>query len=157
MKISLMALVAAFCLVVGLPLAAMAGPTPGSGLDADNQGSTPDGVEDAFDNCIDDGPPAPVGDNTTIYEANPNQRDCDHDGCGNRCDADYNQDGAHTPLDFAIFANGYFGTECNLDFDGDGVVGPLDFAFFADNYFGRPGPSGFPASQRTGGCTGPNP
>ena len=48
MKIRLMALVAGFCLVVGLPLAATAGPTPG-GTDTDG-----DDVPDGFDNCRDD-------------------------------------------------------------------------------------------------------
>ena len=72
MKISLMAVVAGFCLVVGLPLAATAGPTPGGPSAADG-----DGIEDFFDNCY--------------LDSNADQKDVDHDGCGDVCDSDCEQ------------------------------------------------------------------
>ncbi len=49
-----------------------------------------DGVDDPFDNC-------PV-------HANPDQLDGDGDGYGNRCDADFNQDGVVGLPDFAALA-----------------------------------------------------
>ena len=67
MKTGLLALTFGFFLVVGLPLLATAGPTPGG---ADSDGDT---VEDAFDNC------------TSV--ANAGQEDADHDGCGDVCGA----------------------------------------------------------------------
>jgi len=72
-RLRLIALAFGFCLAVGLPLAAMAGPTPG-GTDTDG-----DGVEDAFDNCT--------------LRKNPTQVDTDHDGCGQFCDFDWNNSG----------------------------------------------------------------
>ena len=46
-------------------------------------------MPDAVDNCV----TAP----------NPGQEDSDNDLCGNHCDADYNQDGAVSILDFGVF------------------------------------------------------
>lgn len=110
MKISLMAVVAGFCLVVGLPLAAMAGPTPGGPSAADG-----DGIENFFDNCY--------------LDANADQKDYDHDGCGDVCDSDSNN---------------------------DGVVNATDLGVFKGNYLQSTGPSGFPSAQKGPGCPGPN-
>ncbi|MBW2542509.1 MAG: thrombospondin type 3 repeat-containing protein [Deltaproteobacteria bacterium] len=60
-----------------------------------------DGVADQVDNCSE--------------RPNPNQDDTDGDGCGNLCDADY---------------------------DNDGTVGFGDFGFFVANFGSSPGPSG---------------
>jgi hypothetical protein len=128
MKISLMALVAGFCLVVGLPLAATAGPTPG-GPDTDA-----DTIEDAFDNCVTD--------------ANPAQKDLDHDGCGDTCDCDFDNNGVCNAVDFAAFASTYLRpqfvgdplynplADCNCD----GVISAIDFACFAGGYLTVPCP-----------------
>jgi len=150
MKISLMALVAGFCLVVGLPLAATAGPTPGS---PDGDG---DGVEDFFDNCY------------LAPDTNADQKDTDHDGCGNVCDFDTNNDGAVTPTDFTAFKASYLkgdngplpddvGYDPDFDSDCNGVISPTDFTAFKANYLLPTGPSGFPAGNRMPGCLGPNP
>jgi len=147
MKISLMALVAGFCLVVGLPLAATAGPTPG-GSNNDS-----DSVENTFDNCY--------------LIANPDQKDFDHDGCGNLCDSDANNDGFVDGSDFTLFKNSYLkGTgqvnyNANFDVTCEGFIDGSDFSVFKNNYLKFPGPSGFPSAQRllTGSqgpaCPGP--
>jgi hypothetical protein len=144
MKISLMAVVAGFCLVVGLPLAAMAGPTPGGPSAADG-----DGIEDFFDNCY--------------LDSNADQKDFDHDGCGDLCDSDSNNDGVSNAVDFTVFkgtygkATGAPGYNANYDSNCDGVVNAVDFTVFKGNYGSVTGPSGFPAAQRnTTGCPGPN-
>jgi len=139
MKISLMALLAGFCLVVGMPLAAMAGPAPGG---PDSETPTPDGVEDAFDNC------------TAAY--NPDQKDTDHDGCGNMCDADYDQTGTTSITDFGTFKAGFpFGVgnpayNPNTDHDCSGTTSITDFGTFKAEFVapGTPGPSGISNASR---------
>jgi hypothetical protein len=142
MKISLMALVAGFCLVVGLPLVATAGPTPG-GANGDA-----DSVENFFDNCY--------------LDTNPDQKDYDHDGCGNVCDSDSNNDGNVNSSDFTAFKATYLKGEgspgYNPNYDGncDGNINSTDFTIFKGNYLSATGPSGFPAAQRTlPACPGP--
>lgn len=128
MKISLMALIAGFCLVVGFPLAATAGPTPGG------PNSDADSVENAFDNCVS----AP----------NPEQKDFDHDGCGDVCDCDYNNDTVCNLSDFGIMAS-CFGhptapgdplynpaVDCNCD----GVCNLTDFVCFSNGFLTTPCP-----------------
>lgn len=143
MKIRLFAVVAGFCLVVGLPLAATAGPTPGGPSAADG-----DGIEDFFDNCYLDG--------------NADQKDIDHDGCGNICDSDANNDGVVNSADFTAFKASYLKGEgdpgYNAAFDAtcEGVVNSADFTVFKGNYLQVTGPSGFPAAQKLSSCNGPN-
>jgi hypothetical protein len=144
MKISSMALVAGFCLAVGLPLAATAGPTPGGG------NSDADTIENFFDNCQ--------------LDTNPNQKDFDHDGCGDLCDSDGNQDGNVNSSDFTAFKATYLkgegqpGYNGNYDADCNGSVNSSDFTVFKGNYLQPTGPSGWPAAQRTlPACPGPNP
>jgi hypothetical protein len=123
-----------FLLVVGLPLAASAGPN----LDAtDTDG---DGVNDAFDNCVD--------------IANSGQADADHNGCGDACQipCDANNDGIMGGPDFAcVIAN--FGTDfgehgppvgSTCDCNGDGIVGGPDFAAIIANFGKKSGISGIP-------------
>ena len=132
------ALIAGFCLVVGLPLAATAGPTPG-GANSDG-----DSVENAFDNCS--------------SLSNAAQKDFDHDGCGDLCDADFDQDGGCGLLDFGIVKSsfgksaGQPGYDARADMDCDGAVGLLDFGFLKAEFGTPPGPSGLAGSLKSGGC-----
>jgi len=137
MKVSLMALVAGFCLVVGFPLAAMAGPTPG-GTDTDA-----DGVENAFDNCS--------------SSLNAAQKDVDHDGCGDVCDGDLapvQGDGITGVPDFNAFRNAFGSTTGSpaynpeADMNCDGTVGIPDFNLFRNEFGTAPGPSGISNSGR---------
>jgi hypothetical protein len=136
MKVSLMALVAGFCLVVGLPLAAMAGPTPG-GANSDG-----DAIENAFDNC------------TGV--SNPNQKDFDHDGCGDVCDGDLTatQDGSSGAADFTAFKAAFGSSEGSpaynprADMDCNGAVGAGDFTLFKGEFTTTSGPSGITNAGR---------
>jgi hypothetical protein len=134
MKVRMMALLAGFCLVVGLPLAAMAGPTPG-GADTDG-----DGVENAFDNCS--------------SLSNPAQKDADHDACGDVCDGDFDQNGTSGLPDFGIF-KAAFGSSTGspaykavADMDCNGTIGLPDFGLFKNEFGGTAGPSGITNAGR---------
>jgi len=85
-----------------------------------------DGITDDADNCL--------------MLQNPAQIDFDGDGCGNRCDADYDQTGFVGGVDFTIFAGAWLTINPLVDCDGDGFVGPIDFACFASQCGGPPGP-----------------
>jgi hypothetical protein len=134
MKVSLIALTFGFFLVVGLPLAASAGPTPG-GADGDG-----DGVEDAFDNCSSD--------------SNSSQADADHDGCGDACDplllCDLNGDGRVGLPDFGILGSdwGCSVPPCPGDCNNDGKTGIPDFGILGPTWGQRKGPSGITNSSR---------
>ena len=134
MKIKLTALVAGFALAVGLPLAAMAGPTPG-GADGDG-----DGVENAFDNCS--------------TKSNSSQKDIDHDGCGDTCDGDFDQNGSAGLTDFGILkvaftkSTGQVGYNAAADMDCNGVVGLTDFGLFKSEFTTTAGPSGISNAGR---------
>jgi hypothetical protein len=134
MKVSLIALTFGFFLVVGLPLAATAGPTPG-GPDTDGDGDT---VEDAFDNCTSVG--------------NAGQEDEDHDGCGDACDpkCDCDGNGGVGPSDFVILGNEWGQTSGALqcDCDGNGGVGPSDFVIMGNEWGMLRGPSGITNPSR---------
>ena len=135
MKVTLTALIAAFFLVVGLPFAALGGPAGGAITDTDG-----DGVEDSFDNC------------TSL--ANAEQKDFDHDGCGDLCDPDIDQDGSVGSTDFLAWKASFEtqeGDACfdfRVDFDCDGSVGSTDFLIWKAKFEGPPGPSGLDCSQR---------
>jgi hypothetical protein len=134
MKVKLTALVAGFALVVGLPLAAMAGPTPG-GADFDT-----DGVEDAFDNCS--------------TKVNASQKDIDHDGCGDTCDADFDQNGSSGLIDFGTLKLAFGATtgqpayNAAADMDCNGGVGVADFGLFKLEFGTTAGPSGITNAGR---------
>jgi len=133
MKVSLIALTFGFFLVVGLPLAATAGPTPG-GPDSDG-----DTVEDAFDNC------------TTVQNAG--QEDADHDGCGDPCDplllCDCDGDGFVGVDDFTQMVIEWGSTSGGMcDCDGDTYVGVDDFTTLVQEWGQRKGPSGITNPSR---------
>lgn len=125
MKVGLFTTILALSLVLWVP-GALAGPLLGDG--------DGDGVDDLLDNCL--------GVN------NPDQTDSDADGCGNACDADYNQDGVAGGPDLSIIRNafglslGQPGYNPSCDFNDDDVVGGPDLSFFRTHFTTVPGPSG---------------
>jgi len=101
-----------------------------------------DGVPDARDNCL--------------HVPNRDQRDTDGDGYGNRCDADFDNDGRVTAgwgpmpygvtpdldaLERAIATHHY---DANLDLDGDRDVDADDGTIASLSLFLPPGPRGTP-------------
>jgi hypothetical protein len=123
-------------LFVGDPLVRLAEPETSPGDDRDG-----DGIADDDDNCLED--------------PNPDQRDSNEDGLGNRCDPDVDGDGRVTtswgviyPMDargdlerIALSArNGPF--DPDHDLDGDGDVDEQDLALAQLWLFRAPGPSG---------------
>jgi len=104
---------------------------------ADETDADGDGFANGVDNCID--------------VANPSQLDVDGDGCGNLCDADFDQNGLAGGSDFntfrLCFSQGVPGsgpaedpTCAESDMDGNGVVGGEDFARFRLQLGSPPGP-----------------
>ena len=87
-----------------------------------------DGVSNLFDNCV--------------GIANPDQRDTDGDGFGNRCDADLDNSGFVNAADLAIFKSRFGTTNANADLDGSGFVNAADLAIFKALFGKAPGPSG---------------
>jgi len=89
-----------------------------------------DGIVDGSDNCL--------------FVANPVQTDSDHDGYGNICDADINNDGA-VGLDDAGLVLDVVNTNSNpaADLNGDGGVGLDDVGLALDRANTLPGPSGY--------------
>jgi len=136
MKIRLLALLAGFCLVVGLPLAAMAGPTPNGTPDSDG-----DGVENAFDNCS--------------AKSNANQGDKDHDACGDLCDGDFDQNGVAGGSDLGVLKKAFGASSgapaynAGADMDCNGTVGGSDLGLFKKVFGTKAGPSGISTSNRS--------
>jgi len=131
MKISVLATAVA-TLLIGFPLASMAGLVP----DTDN-----DGVPDPMDNCV------------AVANAAPIDCDSDIDGYGNICDCDYNNDYICGGPDFGVFGGDFGGPEtagAGTDQNCDGIVGGPDFGLFGGGFGGGPGPSGK-------GCAGSHP
>jgi len=91
--------------------------------------SSGDGVPDFMDNCI--------------GFFNPDQRDTNGNGIGNRCDADLNGDGIVNFADLALFRARFGSTDPDADFNGDGVVNFADLAIFQELFGKPPGPSAF--------------
>ena len=144
MKVRLLAIVFGFGLVVGLPLAAGAGPTSSADDDSDT-------IDNIFDNCIDD--------------VNLEQIDSNHDGCGDVCTpkADINNNGVIETGDFftwrAEFKASCTGEACLADVNNNGVVETGDFftwraEFKASAIYGE---SGLPEEQISGFCQAATP
>ncbi len=134
MRIQPIAFISAFLLILVLPLAAAAGPTPG-GVDTDG-----DGIENAFDNCS--------------SRSNASQKDVDHDGCGDLCDADFDQNGVCGLTDFGIFKSAFGSStgqplyNASADMDCNGVVGLTDFGLLKIEFGTTAGPSGITNAGR---------
>jgi len=89
-------------------------------------------------------------DNCTTVANGPaqqsNQIDTDQDGYGNACDADYNNDGFTTTIDYTFFLTDFLSGARNAqtDHNGDGFTTTLDFPFYLNAFTGAAslGPSG---------------
>jgi hypothetical protein len=86
-----------------------------------------DGVFDGEDNCT--------------RTANPDQRDTDEDGYGNRCDGDLTGDGLVNFEDLGAMKAVFFTNDADADLNGDGMVNFEDLAIMRALFFGTPGPS----------------
>jgi hypothetical protein len=80
-------------------------------------------------------------DNCTLI-ANSGQRDTDHDGFGNRCDPDLNNDGVVEYADLQMLSSLFETNNATADFDADGVVYWPDLQIMFGMFFSAPGPSG---------------
>ena len=87
-------------------------------------------LECVGDSCDDDGDGVVNRNDNCLQVANPSQCDTDHDGYGNLCDADFDNNGRIDALDFSILVrdrragrDGGHGTDMNCD----GVVNDADF------------------------------
>ncbi|MFK8017401.1 MAG: YCF48-related protein [Gammaproteobacteria bacterium] len=94
-------------------------------IEADVDG---DGQLDTQDNCL--------------FIANPDQRDSNGDGFGNRCDGDLNNDGLTNVLDLGLLRSVFFTSDADADINGDGTVNVQDLGLFRTLFFLPPGPSG---------------
>jgi len=143
MKLSSIALVAGFCLVVGLPMAATAGPNSSA------DGTDADGIGQAFDNCLN--------------QNNAGQVDTDHDGCGDFCDFDWNNDGVVKAGEINKALGQFLDPECGpggsppcpgppyhcceCDFNHDGICKGGELTQIQKQFLLQPGPSGFDPSM----------
>ena len=84
-------------------------------IDSDN-----DTIPDYLDNCS--------------LTPNPGQRDTDHDGFGNYCDCDLNNDNTVNISDYMIFRNAWNSTNADADFNGSNVVDMPDYMIFRNRW-----------------------
>lgn len=109
-------------------------PCPASITDIDT-----DGVEDSADNCVSDW--------------NPDQCDANADGYGNRCDADFDDDGVAGISDFILLSQAFRDpgslTSPELDIDCDGDLDKRDVYLFLLDRGQSPGPSGLSCAGST--------
>lgn len=82
-----------------------------------------DGVNDADDNCVN--------------HANPNQLDGDNDGDGNRCDADFNNDGVLDSADAMLMRTMMRQKHPAADLNEDGRFNGTDIMVFRELWFAR--------------------
>jgi hypothetical protein len=87
-----------------------------------------DGIKDIDDNC-------------TIF-SNPEQFDTDQDGFGNRCDADFDNNGIVSFADLNHFREHFGTSNPGADFDGNGTVSFRDLEIFHHLFNLPPGPAG---------------
>ncbi len=86
-----------------------------------------DGVDSIADNCL--------------AVANPDQRDTDADGYGNRCDADLNNSGMVNAGDLVSFRQAFGSSNPHADLDGSGMVNSFDLVLFRGLFGKAPGSS----------------
>lgn len=86
-----------------------------------------------------------VGDDCTLV-SNPTQLDADHDGFGNACDPDFDENGVVNFGDLARMKSVFFGNDPVVDLNGDNVVNFADLAILKKSFFKPPGPSGLPCA-----------
>jgi hypothetical protein len=126
------------CLIVGAPLAAIAGPAS-STVDTDS-----DGVADPWDNCR--------------VVSNAGQADADHNGCGDACTAAITCDGngdtiiGNADLSALIATLGNNcntnpNLNCDSDCDGNNIVGNSDVSVLIAEFGNKTGPSGITTTQ----------
>lgn len=113
----------------------LAAAQPGAAQNASDRDG--DGVDDTRDNCLE--------------ISNPQQRDADGDGFGDRCDGDFDNNGSVDVMDFGnVFLpafQGIAGASPLANMNGDASVDMLDFALFLPQFqLGRPGPGARPAA-----------
>ena len=109
MRFGLLASLLAFFLALGVAGTAYAGSALG---DTDN-----DGVDDFFDNCT--------------VDSNVSQEDSDSDGCGNRCDGDFNQSANTNGADFNLFRAGFLdGGPGAIDMNSSGNPSVLSWSVY---------------------------
>jgi hypothetical protein len=101
-----------------------------------------DGIGDACDNCLE--------------WPNANQYDADLDGYGNMCDADYNDSGWVSALDYSIFRQAWLCVEgedpcynAEVDIEPNGGIGMSDLNRFRQQLQAPPGPSGLSCAGTT--------
>ena len=133
LKLNLIMLVS--LIAFAFAMSANAGVIEDSDTDGNLLAPSPDRIPDVFDNCLNH-PNGPA------QEPN-NQIDSDVDGCGNRCDADYDQ--TFTPVDFDdfdLFLAAFGGPGNNIyDHDYSGTTIDFDdFDIFLQLFGGPPGP-----------------
>jgi RHS repeat-associated protein len=100
----------------------------------ENPDTDGDGVPDSVDNCS--------------QVANPDQRDTDGDGFGNRCDPDLNNDLLVNFADQAIMKSVFYSNDADADLNGDGLVNFADQAILKSMFYGPPGPGPVPPPTR---------
>ncbi|MFK8015889.1 MAG: serine hydrolase [Gammaproteobacteria bacterium] len=87
-----------------------------------------DGIDDPFDNCIE--------------QANADQRDTNNDGYGNLCDPDFNDDLNVNVIDLGYMRNVFFSNDPDADLNGDGSINFVDLGILRSFFFQPPGPAG---------------
>ncbi len=86
-----------------------------------------DGIDDLSDNCT--------------LVANAGQRDTDGDGFGNRCDADFNNDGSTNFADVMFLREQFLTGNADADLNGDGIVNFPDLGMLKALFGHPPGPA----------------
>ena len=104
--------------------------SPGTGIQHSlipGDDSDEDGINNIFDNCL--------------SIANERQRDTDHDGYGNLCDADLDNSGFVSFADLEIFRARFGSSNPDADLDGNGSVSFGDLSIFRRLFGQVPGPA----------------